>query len=398
MRRKSGDKMFKWLFDKNQSNAQKSDQVKNQSAAEAPVQPAVETAPTEAPPSAHTPAQEEAPVQPTVETAPTEAPPTAHTPAQEEAPVQPTVETAPAEAPPTADSPAQEEAPIQPTVETAPAEAPPSADSSAPDSAPETPDLSSAPASPTLANTTPARTTMGQQNNNTPAIGSMAVASDPPRFKEVKITDIQANGRRVIVDLGIGTRAYSLRKDGSYRLEGAPDTSQSKLVFDKTVEELKPIKSVSAAPMAASYSSGAPGFVAAPTAVETTSVESVETSVAPVEASTVSSDEKQPTLSTAVTAESSSILASKLSAAPKIGASAVVAHHPRYDEVKIVDIQAGGRRLIVKIGNGMRAYSRRKDNSYRLEGAPDISPARLIIDKSVDEIKSTSRLGTSSKT
>ena len=72
---------------------------------------------------------------------------------------------------------------------------------------------------------------------------------------------------------------------------------------------------------------------------------------------------------------------------PEVGALAIVANPPRYDVVKIVNIQAGGRRVIVDLGNGMRAYSRRKDGSYRLEDASDLSSAQLILDKSIEEIK-----------
>jgi hypothetical protein len=70
---------------------------------------------------------------------------------------------------------------------------------------------------------------------------------------------------------------------------------------------------------------------------------------------------------------------------PTIGLDAVAISPPRLDGGKVVRIQAGGRRVMVRFADThhVRAYSRRSDGTYRLEGAPKMSPSRLILGATV---------------
>ena len=172
--------------------------------------------------------------------------------------------------------------------------------------------------------------------------GDQSVAIAHPRCDKATIVRVQAGGRRIIVRAGSMIRAYSCRRDGTYRLDGAPDKSPAQLLLDRTMACFKSANS-SFKPLPAALSrlkGGAPAKMA--------------------------------------------VLAS--SAPLQRGEVAIAAAHPRYDKVQIVGVQACGRRVIVSFGTGTRAYSRRKDTSYRLEGAPNSSTSQLIINATLDEI------------
>jgi len=66
---------------------------------------------------------------------------------------------------------------------------------------------------------------------------------------------------------------------------------------------------------------------------------------------------------------------------PTVGLDAVALSPPRLDHAKVIRVQAGGRRVMASFCGEqiVRAYSRRPDGTYRLEGAPTNSPSRLII-------------------
>ena len=355
--------MFRWLFNKQKPATQPTDS-QNDNTEPAENSQSEATVQTEASLSQMAPASEPEP-------------PVVDLEAQEE-----TAQSATAAAA-TADEPPAPEAPIAPEMDEPAAEldttaAPqPIADSSVP--SPVSPQISEAsavsPASvpPTTDELAPPHSATAPQLE----IGATVIAANPPRYDEAKVLDVQASGHRVVVGYDNATRAYSLREDGSYRLEHAPDNSPSELIFDKTIDELKSFEDYSRLPAAASMSEGAPAFVTAPMA-ETAQAEPSAGSTEPA----VTAPPGPPVITGPVRKRPG-----KSTLEPVAGSIAVVAAPPRYDEVKIVTVQAGGRRIIVGIGNSTRVYSRRQDGSYRLEGAPDSSSARLIFGKSIDEIK-----------
>ncbi len=377
--------MLKWLFDK-QRNASQTNDNSETAAAAAPDAPAV--------------AEQPAPqTQPEVSTAP-EVQETAAIAEAAPEPEEVTAPQEPAEPEPVVEAPAEQIiASAEPATTTPDEPAPGFVEAEtvapAPDPIAPEPELAVSPAiapvSPPMPEniTTEPETVALMMNDFTPSapegvaklkVGDTVIAAHPPRYDEVEVLDIQAGGRRVIIGYGNATRAYSLRKDNSYRLEGAPDNSPSELVTDKSIDELKPIKGFATLPAAASLSEGTPAFVAAPEAdnaqPEVAVRESVQTpSVSPVQNSASWKPPGQSSLD------------------PVPGATAIAVAPPRYDEVKIVEVQAGGRRVIVGVGNGTRVYSRRQDGSYRLEGAPKSSAARLVLDKSIEEIKQIDRNG-----
>ena len=67
----------------------------------------------------------------------------------------------------------------------------------------------------------------------TPANGMKAIEWTPLRYRKAHVVGVQANGRRVLAEIDGKARAYSytLRKDGTYRLEGAPVTTAPRLVL-----------------------------------------------------------------------------------------------------------------------------------------------------------------------
>ena len=80
-------------------------------------------------------------------------------------------------------------------------------------------------------------------------------------------------------------------------------------------------------------------------------------------------------------ARSLSILAAAEDQAPAVGVDAIVVAPPKFEKAKVVRVQAGGRR-VTAVHDGatkVRAYSRRADGTYRLEGAPAQSATRLVI-------------------
>ncbi|MEM6499190.1 MAG: hypothetical protein AAF709_21010, partial [Pseudomonadota bacterium] len=69
-----------------------------------------------------------------------------------------------------------------------------------------------------------------------PKVGLDAVAVAPPLVEAAKVVKVQAGGRRVVASFGNSAkvRVYSKRADGTYRLEGAPAQSASRLIVGAT--------------------------------------------------------------------------------------------------------------------------------------------------------------------
>ena len=69
-----------------------------------------------------------------------------------------------------------------------------------------------------------------------PIVGIDAVAVAPPVIEAATVVKVQAGGRRVVASFGNSTkvRVYSRRADGTYRLEGAPAQSASRLIVGAT--------------------------------------------------------------------------------------------------------------------------------------------------------------------
>ncbi|RPG42397.1 MAG: hypothetical protein CBC34_007935 [Hyphomicrobiaceae bacterium TMED74] len=69
-----------------------------------------------------------------------------------------------------------------------------------------------------------------------PKVGLDALAVAPPLIESAKVVKVQAGGRRVVASFGNSAkvRVYSKRADGTYRLEGAPAQSSSRLIVGAT--------------------------------------------------------------------------------------------------------------------------------------------------------------------
>ena len=69
-----------------------------------------------------------------------------------------------------------------------------------------------------------------------PKVGLDAVAVAPPLIEPAKVVKVQAGGRRVVASFGNSAkvRVYSKRADGTYRLEGAPTQTSSRLIVGAT--------------------------------------------------------------------------------------------------------------------------------------------------------------------
>ncbi|MEM7748644.1 MAG: hypothetical protein AAF346_10360 [Pseudomonadota bacterium] len=69
-----------------------------------------------------------------------------------------------------------------------------------------------------------------------PKVGLDAVAVAPPLVEAATVVKVQAGGRRVVASFGNSAkvRVYSKRADGTYRLEGAPAQSASRLIVGAT--------------------------------------------------------------------------------------------------------------------------------------------------------------------
>ena len=69
-----------------------------------------------------------------------------------------------------------------------------------------------------------------------PKVGLDALAVAPPLIESAKVVKVQAGGRRVVASFGNSAKArvYSKRADGTYRLEGAPAQSSSRLIVGAT--------------------------------------------------------------------------------------------------------------------------------------------------------------------
>lgn len=73
---------------------------------------------------------------------------------------------------------------------------------------------------------------LAQDDDVEPKVGLDAVAVAPPLVEAGKVVKVQAGGRRVVASVGDSAkmRVYSRRADGTYRLEGAPAQSASRLI------------------------------------------------------------------------------------------------------------------------------------------------------------------------
>ncbi len=71
-------------------------------------------------------------------------------------------------------------------------------------------------------------------------------------------------------------------------------------------------------------------------------------------------------------------------AQPEVGQYATVVAGVRIEDAKVVRVQAGGRRVLARVGGRReQAYSRRRDGSYWLEGGPAKASSRLLLGVSV---------------
>lgn len=66
-----------------------------------------------------------------------------------------------------------------------------------------------------------------------PVVGMMAMAVSGRTSNPVSVVAVQANGRRVFVKAkgDVRVRAFTLRADRSFRLDGAPDRSEPRLLI-----------------------------------------------------------------------------------------------------------------------------------------------------------------------
>lgn len=66
---------------------------------------------------------------------------------------------------------------------------------------------------------------------------------------------------------------------------------------------------------------------------------------------------------------------------PRVGADAIIVTPTNLRKAKVVRVQAGGRRIVAKLGDAQsaRAYLLRADGTYRPEGAPSQIASRLVI-------------------